>query len=712
MTRALLALPLLAAGLAGCSDESAVADARVPGQALFAPSTGVLPVPSDFLYSGTTDATLNPPVVDAADFSDPLVAVSALDGWSPSAPSRVEFSRPLDPDSIVPGESVRLFQVTTEVTPTAPVGGAVQSIVGEVLGFEAGLAPEDASNQTLEIRPTAPLQAATSYMLVITTALLDSEGFAMSASQEFVLGGADEPWPDGSPLLPLQGRIVPMLDAALTQGIEKDRIVLANVFTTQSIGDVTGTLAMISGGGVIAEQAIIDALCAQLPNPCDSTLPDPLSVPVLGGSYTALGTTDVLLGGGPGLANVFQGSVTLPYYSTASINASMTGTTNDAAPLTEFWRARYQFVPGNTENNLTRFNPLPAITGQEIVPMLVTVPNVGMAPASGWPVVIFQHGITGNRSQMLAIADQFAAEGLACVAIDLPLHGITDTLSGLFTSFQDSTLRERTFGIDLLNNLTGAPGPDGTPDASGAHYINLVSLLVTRDNLRQAHADLLNLTTLVPDIDTDGDLTLDFDPARIHFVGHSLGAIVGIGAFAGSTDVVSSTFAMPGGGLAKMLVESTEIGPTILAGLSAAGVEQGTEEFEQFLFAAQTATDAGDPVNYAQAYAAPGRNVHLIEILGDPGASVPADTVIPPTVPGAPLSGTEPLIELMGLPAVSTTTTDAGGVSGAVRFLEGTHRSILDPTSIAAFTEIQTQVARFASSSGTEILVTNETIVQ
>ncbi len=712
MTRALLALPLLAAGLAGCSDESAVADARVPGQALFAPSMGVLPVPSDFLYEGTTDATLNPPVVNPADFSDPLVSLSALDGWSPSAPSRVAFSLPLDPDSIVPGESVRLFEVTTEVTPTAPVGGTVQSVVGEILGFEAGLAPEDGSGQTLEIRPTSPLQAATSYMLVITTALHDAEGFPMAASQEFVLGGADEPWPDDSPLLPLQERLVPMLDAALTQGIERDRIVLTNVFTTQSIGDVTGTLAAISAGGVTAEQAIIDALCTQLPNPCDSTLPDPLSVPVLGGSYTPLGTTAMLLGTGPGLADVYQGSVTLPYYSTASINASMTGTTNDAAPLTEFWRARYQFAPDNTENNLTRFNPLPAITGQEIIPMLVSIPNVGMAPGTGWPVVIFQHGITGDRSQMLAIADQFAAEGLACVAIDLPLHGITDTASGLFTSFQDSALRERTFGIDLLDNATGAPGPDGMPDTSGAHFINLVSLLVTRDNLRQGHADLLNLATLVPGIDTDGDLSLDFDPDRIHFVGHSLGAIVGIGAFAGSTDVVSSTFAMPGGGLPKMLVESPTFAPTILAGLAAAGVEQGTMEFEQFLFAAQAATDAGDPVNYAQAYAADGRNVHLIEIVGDPGASVPADQVIPPTVPGAPLSGTEPLIELMGLPAVSETTMDVAGTSGAVRFLEGTHSSILDPTAAAAFAEIQAQVARYASSSGTEILVTNESIVQ
>lgn len=710
MTRVLLALPLLAAGLAGCSDQSRVADARVPGVALFSPSTGVLPTPSDLLYSGSLDATLNPPVSDPLDFTDPLVAVSALDGWSPGAPSRVAFSRPIDSNTLAVGDTVRLFQVTTNVTPTAPVGGAVTGVVGEVLGFEVGLAPEDATGQTLEIRPTAPLQPATSYMLVITTGLRDTEGFAMSADSEFVLGSASNPWPDDSPLAPLQTLIVPMLDAAASQGLERDQVVLANVFTTQGISDVTTTLATISAG---FEQMVIDGLCAQLPNPCDSTVPDVRSTPVLGGAYTSLGTTDVLIGGGPGLANVFQGEVTLPYYLTASLNASMTGTTNDAAPLTEFWRSRYDFIPGDTENNVTRFNPLPAITGQETVPLLISIP-MGTAPGTGWPVVVFQHGIGGDRSQMLLIADQFAADGLACVAIDLPLHGITDTTSPLFTSFQDGTLRERTFGIDLLDNATGAAGPDGTADASGDHFINLTNLLVTRDNLRQGHADLLNLLTQLPNVDADGDLTLDFDPARVHFVGHSLGAIVGMGALTGSSAMLSKTFAMPGGGLPKMLVASPQIGPRILAGLAAAGVVEGTPEFEQFLFAAQTVTDAGDPIHYAGAYAGADQRVHLIEIVGDPDAPTPVlpDQVIPPTVDGAPLSGTEPLITAMGLPPISVTTTDAAGTRGAVRFLDGDHGSILDPTIAAAFAEIQSQVSRFAQSQGTEILVTNDLIVQ
>ena len=55
--------------------------------------------------------------------------------------------------------------------------------------------------------------------------------------------------------------------------------------------------------------------------------------------------------------------------------------------------------------------------------------------------------------------------------------------------------RERTFDVDLINNATGAAGADGVVDATGTHFINLQSLLTSRDNLRQAETDLS-----VPDV--------------------------------------------------------------------------------------------------------------------------------------------------------------------------------------------------------------------
>ena len=46
-------------------------------------------------------------------------------------------------------------------------------------------------------------------------------------------------------------------------------------------------------------------------------------------------------------------------------------------------------------------------------------------PGGGWPIMVFQHGITADRTNLLAIADSFALGGMVGIAIDLPLHGLT-----------------------------------------------------------------------------------------------------------------------------------------------------------------------------------------------------------------------------------------------------------------------------------------------
>ena len=149
---------------------------------------------------------------------------------------------------------------------------------------------------------------------------------------------------------------------------------------------------------------------------------------------------------------------------------------------------------------LTRFNPAPVPTETLQVPILVTVPNAnsvpqGIEPAGGWPVLIFEHGILRNRTDMLAVADSFADSGFMVVAIDLPLHGLTDPTSPLYASGTNPLYSglslpatgsiERTFDLDVLNNTTGTAGPDGQIVPSGANFINLTSVLTTRDNLRR-----------------------------------------------------------------------------------------------------------------------------------------------------------------------------------------------------------------------------------
>jgi pimeloyl-ACP methyl ester carboxylesterase len=320
-------------------------------------------------------------------------------------------------------------------------------------------------------------------------------------------------------------------------------------------------------------------------------------------------------------------------------------------------------------------------------------------------VVIFAHGITGNRSQMLAMADTAAAAGYAVIAIDAPLHGITPQDTALAPLYIENTpfaavANERTFDVDYVNNATGAPGPDGLVDPSGTHMFNLTSMLTTRDNLRQGEADLSILAVTIPTISYNGDQLPDLDGSTIMLAGFSLGSIIGATFTAIEPTVNNAFLSVPMGGLARGLEASQTFGPRIRAGLAAAGVMPGTADFEQFFLALQTVIDSGDPINWsleASLY----NNVVLHEVIGD--------TVVPNYVLTAPLSGTEPMIRAMHLTDYSSTQSNPAGLDLAGRFVPpASHGSLLSPaTSPAATQEMQTQLASFLLYKGTTVAVSN-----
>jgi hypothetical protein len=225
----------------------------------------------------------------------------------------------------------------------------------------------------------------------------------------------------------------------------------------------------------------------------------------------------------------------------------------------------------------------------------------------------------------------------------------------------------------------------------------------------------------------DSDPAGDINAAGIHYLGHSLGAIVG-GVYLGvasKTEVSTATLAMPGGGLADLLIDSPTFGPRIVAGLGAQGLVQGTTLFEQFLRDAQTAVDSGDPLNYIAA-AAVNHPIHLLQIVGSD--SSPPDQVVPN-------SATQRLIDAAALarihaPAAPGPVTNASGFRAYVSFVTGDHGSIIDPTaSLAVTTEMQAEAITFAGAPvppipqlsfpgfpatppGTAILILNPPVIQ
>jgi pimeloyl-ACP methyl ester carboxylesterase len=222
--------------------------------------------------------------------------------------------------------------------------------------------------------------------------------------------------------------------------------------------------------------------------------------------------------------------------------------------------------------------------------------------------------------------------------------------------------------------------------------------------LRQAAADLLVLTRALPTLDLTGDGIADIDGTRIHFVGHSLGGIVGT-VYAGLPSALrTATGAMPGGGVADLLRQSVSFGPRIQAGLVAQGLTPGTTLYDQFFRDAQTAVDSGDPWNYIVRAAAL-RPYHLMQVVGGGTPTSLPDQVVPN-------SATQRLWFTAALTKVST--AGANAVSrGYVNFIVGDHGSILSPAaSLAATVEMQTQTVTFAATNGTTILVSNPAVIQ
>mgnify|MGYP004002808581 FL=1 len=687
----LLPFVLLAVSLPACGGDHSPATTPV-----YAPSVGELPVPNDFLFAGSTDGTLNLPVADAADFSDLSVHLNAIDGWSTVAPFRFDFTGDVDSDSAVAGHTVRVFEVATH-----GLGGPITGVVAELNAANFAVTTSDA---TVTIAPTTPFEPSTSYMVVLARGLKDTRNREIEPSVEFRVMETMEA-EDGS----AQALVQAMTAAAGTQGLEWTDVLCATTFTTQSIGGTLETVyAMTDGREALVIQGMSDSGYFDMTSGTDTLVSTPTSL--------EFGPANALFYGNESPnrdANMWAGTMSLPYYHAAGTHAL------DLGPLTGFWQARYSFW-GDDNVNLTGMNTMPLATGTEMIPVLVGLPLVPR-PANGWPVVIFQHGITRNRTDLYAVVDALAQDGLASIAIDMPLHGLDEAdpyFADLWAGNDALAVHERTFGLDLQNNATGAFGFDGIVDESGAWMMNLASPLTSRDNLRQAVADLMSLHFAMKTMDVTGDGP-EFDMTQVSFLGHSLGAIVGTTFLRYASDVQAASLAVPGGGLAHMLNGSVAFGPVIAASLASQGITPDMPEYEDFLWVVQSVTDAGDPVNHAGRGLGATIPIHLMEVVGN-GVDHYPDLVVPNGVAGAPLAGTEPLVETMGLSSLTSPgiLLPGAGIRAVVRFTGGHHGSILTGTTDAfgdpgvpgdhneaAWFEMQTQVATFLATAGTMLPV-------
>ncbi|MCA9620681.1 MAG: hypothetical protein KC731_16775, partial [Myxococcales bacterium] len=188
------------------------------------------------------------------------------------------------------------------------------------------------------------------------------------------------------------------------------------------------------------------------------------------------------------------------------------------------------------------------------------------------PVLMFGHGLAGDRSSVTWIDDIAASLGLITVATDALRHGEhptadPDALNGGAAEF-------------LGLNLGDGEGPP-------------FDTRVLKSNFNQTVLDRLQLLRLLqshPDIDGDG--TADLAGDRIGYWGISLGGLLGPGLLALSEDPEMGILSVGGGKLTNFVRDSTELMDVL--GLLA-GLLGGDDEFHAMLTVLQTMVDGGDP---------------------------------------------------------------------------------------------------------------------
>jgi pimeloyl-ACP methyl ester carboxylesterase len=735
-------------------------------RAQFDPLKAIMPYPNDilgFVAAPDTDGTLNLPAQPLQPLA-PLV--NQLDGFSTNARISANFTRAVDGDSLTPG-TVFLIEVAIDPGTKGVVGlsdatlcklgaappeacasigvtwGGQSPFLLQGVDYEVGVAPDiDAGGQTIQLKPLRPLNSnrgnlftpgtENGYLLFLTDGITDTAGNPAQPDNTyaairagFLSGAIQLPDPEVGlpPGLTTEQLLGIFIAAHLAVGevvqIDPASVVVTASFTTQDTTTVRDTVAdMATAGPTQVERAL-----TPVPVPISPEITLPPGTPVTTTLLLALQGIDST--GIAGEGDVYAGAVVVPYYLSPPSAEAPT------APLTTPWIAATESPLDETSRVLNKYNPVPLKRADQPVPVLITVPNdntdyaaalggTAVKPPTGWPVVIFYHGITRNRLDMLALTEPLNNAGYVVISIDQPLHGIAapeidfetitpEELGAILANNPTALLRvpgvpERTFDLDLLNNTTGAPGPDGVIDASGTHFINLSNGLVSRDNLRQAAADLVALTRTIPTIDLDGDELPDLDGSRIHFIGSSLGGISGTNYLAMDDTAVTATLGVPGGVVSDLLLDSFSFGPRIEAGLIGNGLVPNTSLYNNFIRDLQSLVDAGDPISHA-ADAVGAAAIHFIQVDGDLVVPNSASNRLAAEMERGGLTDYNydelPVLDpITGVRGV----IDPTGLKGRVCFTGGaTHGSQLDPgttpEALTATAEMQSQQLVFIAGN-------------
>ncbi|TNJ02739.1 lipase [Aeromonas veronii] len=812
MKKKLIYAAVVSALLAGCGGDDNKGDTTSSLDYVLSGANGVRP---SVLAPRASDGTLKFST-ETADLSNPVSALSTLDGWSTTQPVQLVpatltgVSVPAPAASEYASAVAPLYLLELTLDPVTLQPNGVKGGKPLVYGTDFVVTGGDGK---LNLVPLKPLNPSSYYMIVATDALKDSRGTPLKAGGDYSsfksTAGATTQEQTINGLISLQEGLF-----KAATGITSDRVIFSDWFATQSGADVL--LAVKGAAAKVVENGLDAAFVWKQDVRGNTILPGTYTINGLNNgvpfltqlanepflpqkdrdAIAAAVAANPTLGGVAAATNVYTGSVKLPYFLSTpavagswdkaktqswhgaipslyaianalkagdtEVNGGLVGAGVDPALLgeliadpsrqSELLTEASKLIgvtltsggkPLDAERNIGRFNPLPTLTEVQSVPLRI----FAAAPLNTiTDVIIYQHGVTSIKENAYALALGQIGAGLqvtptaknvAVVVIDHPLHG------------------ER--GYALSNSMATV-----TTSENPLPYLNLNYLTVARDNLKQSVADLLGLRLAVGLANTQGlGGQLGGAGLKVHFLGHSLGAITGANLLAVANQTTDSAqadalfkfdtggLAMPGGGIAPLLLNSPSFGPTIkmsvltsgspalkagftayapncktaaatcfvnefLPSLDAATQAGAASTLQSYTFAAQSVLDSADPINLGSGIAK-SFPLFATEIVGDGALSLP-DQVIPNSIASAPLGGTEPLFRVLGLQELKGSGVLPAG-HHAARFLKGGHSSLLAPDENfdqagAVTTEIQTQFASFFMSGGAAVKVTDDTLIK
>ncbi|ABV36304.1 conserved hypothetical protein [Shewanella sediminis HAW-EB3] len=653
MKRLLLGVAIASAlGLTGCSEDSVdeLTDKVEPlipeSHILFNPdpAVGDVPLPNDLLFSGTLDGTINIPGEQAdgsSDYTDPSMALGALDGWSTTAPISINVDPATDHDGTVlsldvasvfqPG-AVRVFEATVggplSMDPECKTAPSVSACkVGAELQFGVDFVSKGSGN-TIAIVPLKPLKSNQSYIYATTDLIQDSEGRSIAPSGTYLLLKLDiETKPLETPDQLMLQTLVNSYEKGMSaaHGVDSVTISYSGLFTTQSVADVyeTSKLLMVdptpgnpfapsitvpvqhplgitvaqaagltpADGAAYVVSSLADVYTAQATLPtygtCNSVMCSGIS-----GYWKALGDSPVSV-----LLALESGTMSQQTYGAQAMAYGIDpaeGIANPALLAGKTWLLD-DGTAADKAKHLTKFNPIPQPTGSETVPVLISIPNAerladfyaaqGLPftpPVAGWPTNLAMHGLGSGKETALAYAGTYAAMGVATIAIDMPLHGAR-SFDANGDGVYEVSASDPSYGAVIGN-------PDAFKYGNPLVFINIESTLSVRDNFRQATLDHLalraSLTGLAGGL-AQAQMPQIFDITKMSAQGLSLAGIVGTN-FA---TYASSGLTHPDSGADLSYVYKLNAVSLVAPTGGFAGTFIGSATFGPMLFESVTASD-------------------------------------------------------------------------------------------------------------------------